>query len=190
MNYKAQITGYIKNIGDLLNKLDTQTLEKALGILEEMYKKNKMVLIFGNGGSAATASHIAEDLSKGTSCAGKPKFRAVSLTDSTPLLTAISNDISVDAIFEHQLEILLSSGDCVLAISASGNSKNVINGVNFAKSKGAKVLSFTGFSGGKLKGLSDANLHVNHNDFGPVEDLHLMFGHIIAVCLKEYISKQ
>ncbi len=131
------LKNYLSLINQYTNELSSNKIANALSILEETYKRSQMIIIFGNGGSAATSSHIAEDLSKGCATEGKPILRAVSLTDNTPLLTAISNDISYEMIFEKQLEILYTEGSSIIAISASGNSPNVLRGVNYAKNKGA-----------------------------------------------------
>jgi D-sedoheptulose 7-phosphate isomerase len=188
MNARQIISGYIASARDILAAIPEDAIQAALSIVEETYSGSKVLFIFGNGGSAATSSHIAEDLSKGCACKGKPSLKAMSLTDNTPLLTALSNDFSYDAVFEKQLEIIYSPGDTVLAISASGNSKNVIHGVEYAKARGGRVIGFTGFDGGKLRALSDANIHVPYHDFGLVEDMHLLFGHILTACMRQFIE--
>jgi D-sedoheptulose 7-phosphate isomerase len=188
MNFNQIINDYASNVGTLIHNVKPVDVQAMLDILCETYVKNRMIFIFGNGGSAATSSHIAEDFSKGTRCEGKPTLRAVSLTDNTPLLTAISNDLSYEFIFENQLEIMLNPGDCVLAISASGNSPNVLKAVRYARQKNSRIMSLTGFTGGELKKMSDANIHFASHDYGIVEDLHLMSGHILASCMRKYIA--
>jgi D-sedoheptulose 7-phosphate isomerase len=188
MNQDAVISNYIASAQKVLAGINRESIGKAITLIEETYCAGKALFIFGNGGSAATSSHLAEDLSKGCACKGKPALKAMSLTDNTPLLTALSNDFSYDAVFEKQLEIIFSPGDAVLAISASGNSRNVLNGVRFAREQGGRVISLTGFDGGKLLSLSDANIHVPFNEFGLVEDIHLLLGHIIMTCMKKFIE--
>jgi D-sedoheptulose 7-phosphate isomerase len=188
MNPKSIITTYIASAQDVLAKIDTEAIMKALSIFEDTYRSRKAIFIFGNGGSAATSSHLAEDFSKGCAVKGKPAFKAMSLTDNTPLLTALSNDFSYDDVFQKQLEIIYSPGDTILAISASGNSRNVLNGVRFAKEQGGKIVGFTGFDGGALAGISDVNIYVPFHDFGLVEDLHLLLGHIMTTCMKSFIE--
>jgi D-sedoheptulose 7-phosphate isomerase len=188
MNALPIITEYIASARAILASIPEDTIDKALAIVEDTYRKSKVIFIFGNGGSAATSSHLAEDLSKGCACENKPALKAMSLTDNTPLLTALSNDFSYEAVFQKQLEIIYSPGDTVLAISASGNSKNVIHGVEYAKAHGGRIIGFTGFDGGKLRTLSDANVHVPFNDFGLVEDMHLLLGHILTACMKQFIA--
>jgi D-sedoheptulose 7-phosphate isomerase len=185
--FMTVLENYLSSIKNYIDNIDPQDFNKALDILKSAYNCSQMILIFGNGGSAATSSHLAEDLSKGCACEGKAVLRAVSLTDNTPLLTAISNDLSYEMIFEKQLEILYTEGSVIIAISASGNSANVLRGVTYARKKGAKIISFTGFEGGQLKKISDANIHVPLNDFGPIEDMHMMIGHILTVYMRDYI---
>lgn len=182
------ISSHISAARDVLAAIDQASIAKAISIIEETYLKSKVLFIFGNGGSAATSSHICEDLSKGCAFPGKGTLKAMSLTDNTPLLTALGNDFSYDLVFEKQLEIFHAPGDAVLAISASGNSKNVILGVEYAKSRGGKIIGLTGFSGGALKQLCDVNIHVPYNDFGLVEDMHLLLGHIMTTAMKKFIE--
>jgi D-sedoheptulose 7-phosphate isomerase len=188
MNFINTINAYVSSVESLVKTINPSHISAMLDILCDTYRANRMIFIFGNGGSAATSSHIAEDFSKGTRCDGKPTLRAVSLTDNTPLLTAISNDLSYEFIFENQLEIMLNPGDCVFGISASGNSPNVIKAVKYAKEKGSRIISLTGFTGGELRKLSTANIHFDSHDYGVVEDLHLCAGHILAACMRKFIA--
>jgi D-sedoheptulose 7-phosphate isomerase len=188
VNTSTIISNYFASARSVLSAIDVSTVEKAIMIIEETYRRSKVMFIIGNGGSAATSSHLAEDLSKGCACPGKPSLKAMSLTDNTPLLTALSNDFSYEMVFEKQLEIFYTPGDTILAISASGNSKNVIRAVQFARERGGKIIGFTGFKGGVLQGLSDANIHVPFDDFGLVEDMHLLLGHVITECMKQFIK--
>lgn len=144
-------------------------------------ENDKMIFFIGNGGSAATASHFANDLSIGTRSQKKP-FRVLSLTDNVPVLTAVGNDFGYDDIFIRQLQAYMKSGDVVVAISASGNSPNVTKAVEWANNNGAKTISLTGFDGGKLKTQTHINLHVPSikGEYGPVEDLHMIFDHVIG----------
>jgi len=183
------VKNYISAALGVLAKIDTSDIEKAIEIFETTYRANRVMYIFGNGGSAATSSHLAEDLSKGCACPGKSSFKAWSLTDNTPLLTAISNDFSYEAVFEKQLEILYVPGDTVLAISASGNSKNVLHAVRYAQKRGGRAIGLTGFDGGVLRSISDVNIHVPYDDFGLVEDMHLLVGHILSTSMKKFISE-
>jgi D-sedoheptulose 7-phosphate isomerase len=157
--------------------------------LWQAYQSDKQIFIFGNGGSASTASHMACDLAKGVSVKAKKRFKVQSLCDNVPIMTAWANDISYDDIFKEQLENLMNPEDIIIAISASGNSPNIVKAVEFAKAAGAFVIGFTGFSGGRLKDLSNLCMHFPINHYGQVEDLHLICEHILADCMKERVKK-
>ena len=149
--------------------------------------------VVGNGGSAATASHIQADFRFFVRYFTDFRPKVVALTDNVPLMTAISNDNSYEDVFVEQMKGVFNEGDLLLAISASGNSPNVIKAVEFAKQLGGKTIGFCGFSGGKLKELSDMPLYTpNENkDYGPIEDLHMILDHILVNYLsqdKEFLS--
>jgi D-sedoheptulose 7-phosphate isomerase len=149
-----------------------------------------MVFLIGNGGSASKASHLAQDFSKGLIQNPNPsnRLKALSLTDNIPYITALGNDEGYENIFTGQLKIFANEGDYLLAISGSGNSKNIINAVNFAKSHNMTVIGVTGYDGGVLKKLSDISVHVNLNDMCMVESVHSMLFHYIVTNLRERIS--
>ena len=149
-------------------------------------KSNKIVYIAGNGGSASTASHFTTDLGIGSLRRANP-VRVVSLCDNAAVMTAISNDISYDAVFEQQLRLLAQPGDLLVVISASGNSRNLVSVVNAAKEMGVSAYSLTGFDGGKLKAMTPGtNVHVQteHGAYGLVEDAHLAICHVITECVR------
>jgi D-sedoheptulose 7-phosphate isomerase len=141
--------------------------------------------VIGNGGSAATASQIACDWAKTAQRDGKPLLRCMSLTDNVPFMTAIANDLGYEEVFARQLESYLRRGDVVVLISGSGNSSNIIKAAKFAKKKGAVTIGMTGFSGGKLRRLVDICLHVESDQYGVIEDLHMAVGSILAFYLKQ-----
>lgn len=178
------IKKYISEVDATLEGLPIDKIVQVVALLEEARLKAKRVFIFGNGGSAATASHFAADLSKGAICEGKPRIRAFALTDNIPLLSAWANDTSYENIFAEQLENLIEAGDIAIAISGSGNSANVLNGVKVAEAKGATTIGFIGFDGGKLKELADITIIVPSDNMEQIEDIHLLLGHIITTCLK------
>lgn len=170
-----------------INTIGNKELENFFQSLLYSYNNNKKVIILGNGGSAATASHFACDLGKGASLEGLKRFRVISLTDNLPLITAISNDLSYDEVFKYQLENILENDDLVIGISASGNSENVVRAFEFAKSKNAKTFGLIGFLGGRLKDLSDRFIHVNSFNYGMVEDIHLIIEHMITQYIKNHL---
>ncbi len=179
------INQYLTEISDTLGRLPVEAVAQVVDVLEEACAKGRYVFLFGNGGSAATASHFASDLAKGAICLGKPRVKAFALTDHVPLLSAWANDTSYENIFAEQLENFVEPGDIVIGISGSGNSANVLNGVRVAKAKGATTIGFIGIDGGKLKKLVDIAVVVPSHNMEQVEDSHLLFGHVITTCLRE-----
>tara|TARA_B100001175_G_scaffold317284_1_gene333618 strand:- start:1566 stop:2204 length:639 start_codon:yes stop_codon:yes gene_type:complete len=175
---------YINYLNKLLLSIDFKNLDKLKKILLSARKKNKNIFVFGNGGSAATASSMANDL--GFDIIKKTKttkpFKFFALTDNTPVLTAISNDTGYQNLFINQLKIHFKKGDIAIMISASGNSKNLILAAKWIKKNGGNVFSLLGFNGGILKKLSDNYLLIKtaKGDYGPVEDSHLIINHILA----------
>ena len=175
---------YIERMRTTLSELDVEKIERIVEILQEARLDKRRVFIFGNGGSAATASHFACDLNKGAICLGQHRFRAIALTDSQPLLSAWANDTSYEDIFAQQLENHVDSGDVVIGISGSGNSMNVVNGLKLANLRGATTIGFTGFDGGKVKYIAHVNIIVSSNSMEQVEDVHLLLEHAITTCLR------
>ncbi len=164
---------------DLASKVD----QLAELLLKARDNKNT-VFIMGNGGSAATASHFAGDLSKGTIVEGAPRFRALALTDSIPNMMAWANDSSYEDIFVEQLKNLMEPDDVVIGISGSGNSMNVIKAVEYANQQGGFTVGFSGFDGGKLLGCARLNIHIPSSSMVQVEDLHLLVEHLLTSLLK------
>lgn len=195
MNFEKDIRDYITCEIDTLQKLDITEINKALNLLVETAQKHKRIYIFGNGGSSATASHFQNDFGKGVSEYVEDKFRFQCLNDNVATLMAIANDIGFEEVFRFQLKGVLEPGDIIIAISGSGNSKNVINAVEYAKDCGNKVIGLTGYNGGKLKNLSDISLHVPINSMQVTEDIHMIFDHLMMsmlyqhLCGKNHLSK-
>jgi len=178
------IENYISQVSDTLNKLPLDKIARVIEILNQARIKGRRVFIFGNGGSAATASHFACDLAKGAICQDKPRFKAFALTDNVPLLSAWANDTDYGNIFSEQLENFIEPDDVAIAISGSGNSMNILNGVKAARNKGATTIGFIGFDGGKLEDLVDIPLVVPNHNMEQVEDIHLLLEHVIITCLR------
>lgn len=179
------IKDYISAVDATLERLPIEDIAHVVELLERARLKAKRVFIFGNGGSAATSSHFAADLSKGAICKGKPGIKTMALTDNVPLLSAWANDTSYTNIFAGQLENLVEPGDVAIGISGSGNSQNVLNGINVAKARGATTIGFIGFGGGRLKEIVDIAVVVPNHIMEQVEDIHLLMEHVITVCLRE-----
>ena len=175
---------YIDYLNNLLLSIDFSKLKKLSKILLTARKNKNTIFVIGNGGSASTASSMANDLGfdilKKTRT-NKP-FKFLSLTDNSPVLTAISNDTGYENVFLNQLKIHFKKGDIAILISASGNSKNLILAANWIKKKGGTIFSLLGFDGGRLKKISNDYLLIKSakGDYGPVEDSHLIVNHILA----------
>lgn len=177
---------YIDYLTGLISAIDTGVIEKIIGAVETAGIKEKTIYFIGNGGSAATASHYANDISLGTRAAGHPHLKAISLTDNVALMTALGNDEGYNRIFARQLEGLVQPGDLLIALSVSGNSPNIIEAVEFAKLQGVLTVGITGFDGGRLHMLADIGLNVptNKGEYGPAEDAFAIVGHLIGSYLK------
>jgi len=174
------IGDYIEGVKRCLDEVSADEVQTAIDAILGAYYRNKCVFVLGNGGSAATASHFALDLSKGTRVEGKNCLRAMSLTDSVPLMTALSNDISYASVFKEQLVNFLGEGDVVICITASGNSPNVLEAARYAGSKRATTIGFIGFGGGRLKEITDIAITISSRSYRQVEDTHMVLAHLIS----------
>lgn len=179
MNFKNEIVAYLEHEIKTIQSLDVDSIDKALNLLLKTFEDGKNVYVFGNGGSSATASHFQNDFNKGVSEHTEKKFNFLCLNDNMATVMAVANDIGFDEVFRFQLQGHLRPGDVVIAISGSGNSKNVINAVEYAKSMGNQVIGLTGFNGGKLKQLSDVSLHAPIHSMQITEDIHMIFDHLM-----------
>ena len=178
------IQSYISALQLTMDQLPRQSIEDVITVLQQARMRGSQVFILGNGGSASTASHFACDLAKNTRQEGLPHFRVIGLTDNMAMFSALANDDGYENVFSEQLASLVRSEDIVIAISASGNSQNVINAAEIAHRYEATVIGFTGFDGGRLGQLANMNIHVNSNVIEHVEDIHLMLEHLIVSSIK------
>lgn len=183
---------YAQYISQLLANLDCAAIQRVGERLEAARVMNARVFILGNGGSASTASHLANDLGFGPRRLGGATYKAISLSDNVSAITAIANDRHYDEVFVEQLKTLLEPGDLVLAISASGNSPNVLRAAQYARTQQAVVIAFTGFGGGQLVDLADDVVHIAtaHGDYGPVEDLHMLLDHLLTSYLARLTARE
>jgi D-sedoheptulose 7-phosphate isomerase len=181
---------YLQEVKDTLDHLSRGDIQGVIKMLSRAYTEEQQVFIIGNGGSAATASHFACDLTKSTIRAGRNRFRAIALTDNVPLITAWANDTSYESVFSEQLANLMNEGDVLIAISGSGNSANILRAVQEAKERGAATIGFSGFNGGKLKDIVDLCVVVPNYCMAQIEDVHLILEHLISTCLGEVISNE
>lgn len=194
MDFQKDIRDYIACEIETLQKLNVESINAALNLLIETQQRHKKIYVFGNGGSSATASHFQNDFGKGISEFVKDKFRFQCLNDNVATVMAVANDIGFEEVFRFQLRGVIEPGDIVLAISGSGNSQNVINAVEYAKSCGNKIIGLTGYNGGKLRELSDISLHAPVNSMQVTEDIHMIFDHLMMsvfyqhLCGKNHLS--
>jgi D-sedoheptulose 7-phosphate isomerase len=185
---------FLKRVADELLRIDPAEVQALADAMFDAYKAGRMIFLAGNGGSGSNASHFCEDVGKCTLKlpedlnSDKKRFRVLSLTDNTPYILAWANDEGYDRVFVEQLKNLATPGDLLIAISGSGNSKNVLAAVEWANTHGLKTVGCTGFAGGKLKGLAHKNLHVPLDDMGIVETLHLAAFHWVVDDLHRRIS--
>lgn len=172
---------YKNNLKHLIDALDNDTLVRIQTAFEQTVTDQSRIYVIGNGGSAATASHIANDFGIGLKRRGIMSLDIISLADNSAVCTAIANDVGYENIFYMQLKDVVRPKDVILAISCSGDSPNVVKAVQYAKENGALIIGLTGFGGGVLRGLSDLNIHINvpKGEYGLVEDMHMIFDHIL-----------
>ena len=172
---------YIDSLKNILDNLDLENIEKIKDALEKTIENESKIYILGNGGSAATSSHMANDLSVGLKLRNIRNFNVESLSDNNSICTAIANDTGYENIFYTQIKDQVKTNDLLIAISCSGNSENIVKAVEYAKTQGATIVGMTGFSGGRLKELADINFHIptKSGEYGLVEDAHMILDHII-----------
>lgn len=173
------IKDYQHRLKDALDSLDLNEINNVLNKIKSAYDNEKTIFIMGNGGSAATASHIVCDLNKGACFNLNKKFKLISLNDNIPSILAIANDINYESIFVEQLKNFLGPEDIVIGISGSGNSKNVIKAIEYANKNRGITIGLCGYNGGLLKRIANFSIHVKVNDMQISEDIHLILGHIM-----------
>ena len=171
-------------VGSVLRRLPFVQIDLVTEALWRAYLERRTVYVFGNGGSAALASHCACDLAKGTVVNGNRRFRVLALTDNVPLMTAWANDVHYEDIFAEQLATFIHKDDVALGISGSGNSPNVLKALRVAREAGAVTIGFTGFQGGKMKDLCDVCVIVPSDNMQVIEDLHVSVSHSVFSCLR------
>jgi D-sedoheptulose 7-phosphate isomerase len=186
---------FLSRIGLELGRIDTKEVQALADKMYEKYLAGKTTFVIGNGGSGSNASHFCEDIGKGTlklpedlNNDQKKRYRIISLTDNTPYILAWGNDEGFDRVFLEQLRNLANPGDLLIAISGSGNSKNILSAVEWAKKNGLDTFGCTGFTGGKLRNLAHQCLHVPLDDMGIVETIHLAAFHWVVDDLHRRIS--
>ena len=174
------IQDYISHLRRILERLALADVRACIELVMNAYQADNQIFVIGNGGSASTASHIANDLSKGPALPGVRRPRVMSLTDNVATMTAWANDVCYEDVFVEQLKNWINRGDLVIGISASGNSENVLRAIRHATAMECKTIGWTGFGGGKLRQLVDVCVVVDSDEYGSVEDVHLTLNHIVC----------
>jgi D-sedoheptulose 7-phosphate isomerase len=190
-NVEEFSASYIKYLSLVLEKIDKQEIKQFIASLLNARDLNANIFLIGNGGSASTASHFANDLGIGTN-SYEDTFSVISLCDNNAIISAVGNDFSYEEIFSRQIKVLGEKGDLLVAISASGNSPNLIKAFETAKECAIKTIALTSFDGGKLKEMADEVVHVptEKGEYGPAEDGHLIINHLVGAYLNRFIKTE
>jgi D-sedoheptulose 7-phosphate isomerase len=175
----SDYTAYFDKVASTLKKIDQDVLNNLVKVIMDCRDRGNTIYIFGNGGSAATASHVAGDFMKGISYQLEKRFRVICLSDNIPGTSAISNDLTYDEVFIEPLKSYMDKDDVVIGISGSGNSVNVIRAMEYARESGALTVAMVGYKGGKIKDIADIVVHVPVDDMEVAEDIHLIIFHAI-----------
>jgi D-sedoheptulose 7-phosphate isomerase len=191
-DFKSFARAYAQYISKLLSELDLNALGRVAQELEDTRKNKTTLFIIGNGGSAATASHMVNDLGLGVRAHIEPSLKVMSLTDNVAVLTALANDVGYEQVFLRQLQLYFRPGDKLMVISASGNSPNLLVAAEWVRKQGGKVIGLLGFDGGKLKDICDIPMIVAtpKGEYGPVEDVHMILDHLVYTWLWGNIRKE
>jgi len=180
---------YLDRLKETMDVLPRDRMDALGETLFRAYRNNKQVFLLGNGGSSSTASHMAADLAKNTIGPNMKRFRIMSLNDNAAVMTALANDLGYESVFSEQLTNLIQAGDVLIAVSASGNSPNVLKAMRYARSRSAEVVGLLGFNGGAAAELSDVPLIVPSDHYGVVEDIHLIINHILVDYFKSRLAE-
>jgi D-sedoheptulose 7-phosphate isomerase len=184
-----EIGSYLHQLGQVIERLDQHIIERVVAELYRGFLEERMVFLIGNGGSAANASHFAQDLAKGVLKDVKDRrLRALSLTDNTAYISAVANDDGYEHVFERQLHTFGNHGDILIAISGSGNSANIIRAVEYAQTESMTVIAFTGYDGGQLRRLANIAVHIPVMEMCTVESIHSVLFHLIVNLLRQKIT--
>ena len=188
-DFTADISKYLERLKSTIDLVSRDEVNDFLGLLLDALEAKRTVFTLGNGGSAATASHYASDFNKGLSLGKAKRFRFICLSDNIPTLTAYANDIAYEEVFVEQLRNFLEPGDLVIALSGSGNSRNVLKAVEFANSSGAVTVGLTGYDGGELRRIVRHGVHIPIADMQIAEDLHMVLDHLCYAVLGPFLPE-
>jgi D-sedoheptulose 7-phosphate isomerase len=179
---------YLAEMSAAMQKLDQRVIELFAELLFGAWRDRKRVFIFGNGGSACTASHFVADFVKTAAVEGHKRLMAFCLGDNHGLTTALGNDVAYEQVFAYPLASYAGPGDLAVAISCSGNSPNVLRACEWARANGLTVVALTGTDGGKVQHLAHIHVNIPSDNFGVIEDLHMSVGHIVSQMLKNQVA--
>ena len=180
---------YLLQLQSVIDRLDTDVVDRLVEAIWSGYLRSRTVFLFGNGGSAALASHLACDLGKGTINGHRKRLRAVCLSDNVPMMTAWANDLNYQEVYAEQLKNLIEPGDMAVAISGSGNSMNVVRGLEVAREAGATTMVLTGYDGGRVKSVADICLIGPSDNMQHIEDAHLCVAHAIFTSVRHRMKQ-
>jgi D-sedoheptulose 7-phosphate isomerase len=186
-DFSQEINNYFDKLSQVINSIDFSQVNNLMNLLVDALESGKQIFIMGNGGSAATASHFAGDFNKGLSWNKEKRFKFICLNDNVPTVMAYANDVSYETIFIEPLKNFFQKGDLIIGISGSGNSKNVLNAIEWGNQNGGVTIGLSGYNGGKLKTISTHNVHIKIDDMQITEDLHMMLDHCIMKILYNYL---
>jgi D-sedoheptulose 7-phosphate isomerase len=173
------VTDYLREVSRLVGEIDPAQVEDVADLVYQAYRSDRRLLLMGNGGSGATASHYANDFQKGLLLAGGKPFQCLALTDSMPIILAWANDTDYANIFEPQVRTWAGTDDVVVGISGSGNSENVIRGIRAANELGASTVGLCGYSGGRLRDVGRHVIWVRSDNMQQIEDVHAVILHAV-----------
>ncbi len=182
------IPDYFTTLAAIVTRIPEAQVAAATRLLQSAYQEDRTIFVIGNGQSATTATAFALDLTKATAAPSRRRFRAIALTDNTAALTAWANDVHYESVFAEQLVSLFRPGDLLLAISASGNSPNVLRAAEWVRAHQGRILAMTGFGGGRLTPMADAAIVVPSDDYGHVETAHIAVTHYWIDTLREWLA--
>jgi len=183
------VDAYLMEVSDMIRQMPQEQIWEVIHVLMDAWRNGSRVFLLGNGGSAATASHMANDLNKYTIVPGQLRFKALALSDNTPLMTAWGNDTSYENIFVEQMLNFWEPGDVAIGISGSGNSPNVLKAMRAARELGGTAIGFTGRDGGKLKDVVDLCIHIPSDKMVQQEDGHMILDHLMVTTLRRLIEQ-
>lgn len=185
-NHIGAISDYMERFASALKGMDKGEINNFINLLEKAREDGKQIFVMGNGGSASTASHFVCDFNKGVSFpSGKKRYKFICLNDSMSTLSAYANDVAYESAFEELLKNYFQSGDVVIGISGSGNSKNVLRAIEYANANGGVTVGITGYDGGALKKIASHSVNTNVNDMQITEDIHMLLDHLSMSVIRD-----